>query len=101
MSSASIFMTLLGDEKSNLVDEKEGNLVDKESNEQNLHSDVTGLIILQLILHSFVVNLVILTIFSQITLLPALATLVNLSVLNCFMLFDSTERMKTLGYSVG
>ena len=74
MSSASIFMTLLGDEKSNLVDEKEGNLVDKESNEQNLHSDVTGLFTLQLIL------------------LPALATLVKLSVLNCFMLSDSTEK---------
>ena len=55
MSSASIFMTLLGDEKSNLVDEKEGNLADKESNEQNVHSDVTGLFILQLILHFFAI----------------------------------------------
>ena len=91
-------MTLLGDEKSNLVDEKEGNLVDKESNEQNVHSDVTGLFILQLILHSFIVNLVNLTIiFSLITLLPALATLVKLSDLNRFMLFDSTEKNVNVG----
>ena len=43
-------MTLLGDERSNLSDKKEtcnekSNLVDKEANEHNVHSDVTGMLL--------------------------------------------------------